>query len=96
MSCNNLPELKPEQALILTIYPNPGRERIWIYVKNDARSPFTLQIFDPEGKTIFEQEVPNGDATNGFRIDPNDFGTGAFHAVLRMDGAVYTQKFMVL
>lgn len=95
-SCNNPPEIKDEPVLTLVTYPNPSRELIRIYVKNDIRAQFTLQIFDPEGEVVYEGSVPEGDPTNDFVISVTDFGTGAFHAVLRMNGSVYTKKFMVL
>ncbi|GGM94197.1 hypothetical protein GCM10010967_29250 [Dyadobacter beijingensis] len=95
-SCNNPPEIEPEPALTLVVYPNPTAERVRIHVENDALHEFTLQIFDTDGEAVFEQYVPGGNPANSFDFDPTPFGTGAFHAVLRMNGSVYTKKFMIL
>ncbi|WP_188930563.1 T9SS type A sorting domain-containing protein [Dyadobacter endophyticus] len=95
-SCNNPPEVEPDPILTLVTYPNPAGKRIAFHVENDERAAFTLQIYDPKGKMVFEWQVPEGDATQGFNLDPTEFGTGAFHAVLRKNGSVYTKKFMVI
>lgn len=94
--CDNPPEFEPDPAITLVAYPNPAGKRVSFHIVNDERSPFTFQIFDPESKMIFERHVPEGDATHSFQFDPIPFGTGAFHAVLRKNGSVYTKKFMVL
>ena len=94
--CNNPPEVDPDPVITLVPYPNPAGKRIYIHVENDELSPFTLQIFDPEGRIIFERNVPEGNPTHSFYLEPAQFGTGAFHAVLRKNGSVYTKKFMVL
>jgi hypothetical protein len=95
--CNKPPQFEPDPAFTLITFPNPSRELIRIVVKNDSRSPFSLQILDPKGKVVFEQHVPKGgQPTDYFVISVADFGTGAFHAALYKDGSVYTEKFMVL
>lgn len=95
-SCNNPPEIDSDPAITLLVYPNPTSERVWIHVENNALSEFTLQIFDTNGKSVFEKHVPAGDPTESFNFDPSQSGTGAFHAVLQMRGSVYTKKFMIL
>lgn len=95
-SCNNPPEIEADSAITLVAYPNPAGKRISFHVENDALSEFTFQILDPKGKAIFDRNVPAGDVTHSFELDPTDYGTGAFHAVLHINGSVYTKKFMVL
>ncbi|MCF0074443.1 T9SS type A sorting domain-containing protein [Dyadobacter sp. CY261] len=94
--CNKPPQFEPDPTLTLAVYPNPGKNRIWIYVKNDTLSEFSLQILGPDGKIVFEWYVPEGNPMNGFDIDPTQSGTGAYHAVLHKNGSVYTKKFMAL
>lgn len=95
--CNNPPEIDSEPAINVVVFPNPSRELVRVFVQNQTRSPFLLQIFDPNGKVFYEENVPGGGNSNpDFIISVLDHGTGAFHAAVHKDGSVYTQKFLIL
>jgi len=92
LGCNDEPEAGPPTNLSLIVYPSPASRQATVFVRNTTASPYTVLVFNPEGKKILERSVPPGESQ--IPLPLGNEPKGHYQAVLKTEEAVITYKFV--
>ncbi|TDE12111.1 T9SS type A sorting domain-containing protein [Dyadobacter psychrotolerans] len=92
--CSKIPSVEQEQIEVIIPYPNPSDNRVNLYVKNQEKVSYQIQVFNPKAKIIFEEDVPAGSVINSFSLDLSDHPKGSYQAIVKMNSVTYSQKFL--
>ena len=92
--CNDKPEVQPVNYQVLQVYPNPATVMSNIRVGNQITQPYTLQVFDPNGKVILDERGNQGQQE--YRIDLYEAKEGKYHVVLKAGNTITTQQLLKL
>ena len=87
-----LPVVKFEQAISLSIYPNPVTDQLTIESKDPDFLVDHIILYDGTGKVVFEQE---GTATNKFILDVTHLPSGSYHLTLKCGINIQTEDIVV-
>lgn len=92
VACNQDPEIEPHVNDLLLVYPNPADTRVNISFSNPGSHPFTLLVFGADGEILFGKNesvtAPN------YQLDLSGEPSGTYQAVLEIDNATITRKFL--
>lgn len=76
-------EVKLNEKSCVSVYPNPGRDRILILVKTEAYSKLALAIYDQNGRAVFRDEILAEAGTEQFfNWDTGSFSAGVYYAAV--------------
>ena len=64
----------------ILIYPNPANERLFLSVPGEGKNQFSLQIYRPDGRKVYEALVSNGST----EVDVTGFISGLY--ILKLNG----------
>ncbi len=85
----------PSGPVIAGVYPNPSSDDVTVRVESDRSSSARVRIIDPHGVVL--SDVPLGLSIGSFqfRLNVQEFPTGAYRIVLDADGSVTTTSLVV-
>jgi len=85
------PEIKDFNAGLLTIYPNPGHQNIFIEIPEmDTRKGFSVSIFDLTGQELYQGKFYN----SGFELNVSSLNKGLYFIKLKNSQKSFTGKFI--
>lgn len=74
------------------IYPNPADKQVAIVFPDNTSTPFTINIFDMAGKTVYAAQSTG---QSNYRIDVSQLAPGVYNVWLQAADAVQCQKVVV-
>jgi hypothetical protein len=79
---------------VVTIYPNPAKDRIFLNYNINATKKIQVQIMDIQGKVVFQQILNSQAGANYMTISVATLQHGMYLCQLRMDAKIVTTKFL--
>ncbi len=73
----------------ILIYPNPVRERLSLSIPGDGQAIFTLEIYRPDGRKVYENQIRSGSTG----LDVSDFCSGLYILKIKGNTAFVVKKF---
>jgi len=70
--------LAPAPITEFVLTPNPARDRFSVFLKNDVPRSELLQMFDVQGKVVFEKMLPLEAGFNSHEITPGSLPSGLY------------------
>ncbi|MBE0647522.1 MAG: T9SS type A sorting domain-containing protein [Bacteroidales bacterium] len=64
----------------IMIYPNPAREKLFISLPGEGHELFSLEIYRPDGRKLYESQIRNGNTA----IDISGYTSGLY--ILKVNG----------
>ncbi len=81
---------------ILSLYPNPTEERIYLEYRTPGLYDFLLRIYDATGRNVYEQTItPYDDFNQPLEIDPGPLPQGIYILSIHNYRQVVSRKFLV-
>jgi hypothetical protein len=87
--CGDKAEVVGPNALV-TAYPNPMSNTLFVSINNGTGTPVQLVVFDPNGETVADSTVDTG--SHNFRFDVADRPEGRYHVVCSAGGMKHTTE----
>lgn len=86
----------PSGAVIAGVYPNPSSDDVTVRIDSDRSLSARVRVIDPHGVVV--SDVPLGLSIGSFqfRMNVQEFPTGAYRIVLDADGFVTTTSLVVV
>ncbi len=82
-----------ETAPGLTVYPNPSKNKMTVWLTANNASPSFISILDLNGKIIYSKNVQLVEGNNSFQLNTEKLGAGTYILKLQTEGNVMTGKF---
>jgi hypothetical protein len=91
---NTTATISLEKPALINVYPNPVSNYLYISVGLEKRQSFRMEMVSPEGKVMYQKEVPNAD---DFRdeIDVSGFPEGLYFIRFYVEGKAKVYKVVV-
>lgn len=86
--------LKPSEKEI-KIFPNPARDKLSIS-KIKPSIPFSLKIYDINGKSIFSEESEHYFENQLHTIETGNFKSGIYFLIIRQSEFIYSEKIIII
>ncbi len=86
------------QNTMLSLYPNPATESIYVQLNGEEKYNFQLEIVDMSGNTVVKtaNSLQANIVDNRVGIDVRDLPSGLYNVVIRSNQEVKTAKFMIV
>jgi hypothetical protein len=84
--CFDEPTRNLDQPGVVYAFPNPARNTGYVSVNNTSNDMGTLNVFDPEGKIVLDENVPPGFSDFPLALESE----GKYHVVCKIAGQRYT------
>ncbi len=72
-------------ATVISLYPNPVREKAWLMLQSEETTITALEIFDARGKLALSQTLQLVKGSNGLQLDLGRLPAGIYHARFGID-----------
>ena len=72
-------------ASVISLYPNPVRDKAWLMLQSEETCIAALEIFDATGKLALSQSLELVKGSNGLQLDLGHLPAGIYHARLGTD-----------
>ncbi|MEM6316856.1 MAG: T9SS type A sorting domain-containing protein [Bacteroidota bacterium] len=87
-------DVEEEQLAPIEIYPNPVRDQL--IIKNDAVELRTIRLLNLAGQTVWQQSIPNGNASDQQIIDMGQLTPGVYWLLLQTERGIRQEKIVKL
>jgi hypothetical protein len=79
---------EPTEQYGIRVFPNPATDKLMLEAKMPVDEPFSIQMFDTQGRLMFHQMMPAG---NSWDVSLKDLPAGAYHLRIHFKGNVFAE-----
>lgn len=78
------------------IYPNPSNDYIWVVLnnKNNDLLDYTLQVFDLQGRIVYETTRSSNEKLVGSKLDVANYQNGLYHVRVKLKDEMIQKPFV--
>ncbi|MBI9037190.1 MAG: CotH kinase family protein [Bacteroidales bacterium] len=86
-------------SLVVNVFPNPAREKVFIAIENIGNDSFELQLMNIEGCILYSKNIPknnNSSLKQIEEIDISNFSKGIYIIKIQNNKLLFTKKILIL
>ncbi len=87
--CNGSTDISHPKELQVSIYPNPAQTQVGIFLKDNVREEWTVNLMDIQGKSVLQSQISGQDYQV---LNIEKLTTGVYFLQIQGDGKVFTNK----
>ena len=87
-------EIRKEEVL-MSLYPNPAKEQLWIEPALQENEAALLQIFDASGKVVYQQQFVGGAQNRRLEINTRGLAAGLYQLTIRTADKQLISRFII-
>ncbi|MDP4265921.1 MAG: T9SS type A sorting domain-containing protein [Bacteroidota bacterium] len=80
---------------IFKIYPNPGKDKLYVQVYTDKEDKINFMIYDIDNKLIYQKDLYINQYDNIKEFDISRFKKGTYFIIATVNNNIYKHKFLI-
>lgn len=86
---------RASEAVLLSLYPNPAKDQVWVEAELQENEAALLRIFDSSGKTVYQQQFVGGDQNRRLEVNTSKLAAGIYQLTIRTADKQLRSRFVI-